>query len=126
LNCKNPGFPVHTDGWTGLNRLVFLYNIKHAMRLWRVSIDKVIGDGRTDTLTGKNISRRGLFKIGARVMLAGILGKGVYNTSSNQVEAVRSSFTVENLPETFRGFKIAFLTDLHASYHFLIDNMHIK
>lgn len=49
-------------------------------------------------------------------MLAGVLGKGVYNTSSHQIEAARSSIIVENLPEPFKGFKIAFLTDLHASY----------
>lgn len=67
-------------------------------------------------MTGKNISRRSLFKIGARAMMAGVLGKGIYNTSSYQVEAVRSSIALENLPEPFKGFKIAFLTDLHASY----------
>lgn len=67
-------------------------------------------------MSENNISRRSLLKIGARAIIAGVLGKGVYNTSSHQIEAARSSIALENLPEQFKGFKIAFLTDLHASY----------
>ena len=82
----------------------------------RARISRFAGGGWTDKMTWGNISRRGLFKMGARVMLAGVLGKGIYNTSSRQIEAARSSIMLENLPETFKGFKIAFLTDLHASF----------
>lgn len=44
-----------------------------------------------------------------------LLAKGYYNTTPASVELTRVEVRIANLPEAFRGLRIAQLTDLHAS-----------
>jgi len=48
--------------------------------------------------------------------IAGVgVGKGYANTTPSQLRLEKISISLENLPPSFRGFKIGQLTDLHSS-----------
>ncbi len=60
-------------------------------------------------------TRRQLLKYGLRGFVAAGVGKGVYNTTANQVVLEKVDVKIQNLPKPFKGFKIAVLSDFHAS-----------
>ena len=51
------------------------------------------------------------------------VGKGYSNTLSSQIQLERVPIRLKRLPEAFRGFKIAQLSDLHSSP--LVDKEHL-
>jgi len=51
------------------------------------------------------------------------VGKGYSNTFSSQIQVERVPVRLKDLPEAFRGFKIAQLSDLHSSP--LVDKAHL-
>ncbi|ABB32869.1 metallophosphoesterase [Geobacter metallireducens RCH3] len=62
------------------------------------------------------MNRRDFLQFGLRGIVVAGLGKGFYNTTSEQVEIVRTSVKIRNLPAALQGLKIGLLTDLHASF----------
>ena len=52
------------------------------------------------------------------------VGKGYSNTLSSQIKVERVPVTLPRLPESFRGFKIAQLSDLHSSP--LVSREHLE
>jgi predicted MPP superfamily phosphohydrolase len=62
------------------------------------------------------LKRRDFLKYSFRGIVAATLGKGYYNTTSNQIELVRLPVKINNLPASLQGLKIGLLTDLHSSY----------
>lgn len=62
------------------------------------------------------ITRRRFFRYGTRAALVALLGKGVYNTTSDMIEFAEPNITISRLHPSFRGFTIALLTDFHSSF----------
>lgn len=71
------------------------------------------------------LSRRFFLKTLAAVFGVTALGvgKGYTNTLSSQIEVAQVPIRLKGLPEAFRGFKIAQLSDLHSSP--LVDKEHL-
>ena len=63
----------------------------------------------------KKITRRSFIKNSMRGLILLGLGKGVYNTGSYNVELTKINIKIKNLPPSFRGLRIAHLSDLHSS-----------
>jgi predicted MPP superfamily phosphohydrolase len=61
------------------------------------------------------LKRRDFLKFGFRGAIAATLGKGFYNTTSEQIELVRVPVKIRNLPAPLQGLKIGLLTDMHSS-----------
>ena len=55
-------------------------------------------------------------KYGLRGIIVAGLGKGIYNSTGDQVELVRVPVRIKNLPPPLRGLKIGLLSDLHSSF----------
>jgi len=72
------------------------------------------------------LSRRFFLKgaLGAFGVSALGIGKGFANTLRSQIRLERVPIRLERLPESFRGFKIAQLSDLHSSP--LVDQEHLE
>lgn len=72
------------------------------------------------------IDRRSFLKGMAGVLGVSALGvgKGYANTDKNEIVLERVAVTIPNLPEAFRGFKIAQLSDLHSSP--LVTREHLR
>lgn len=68
--------------------------------------------------------RRDFLKYGLRGIVAATLGKGYYNTTSEQIELVQVPVKINNLPSALQGFKIGLLTDIHSS--FIVSNKLIR
>lgn len=62
------------------------------------------------------MKRRDFLKYSFRAIVAATVGKGFYNTTSEQIELVRLPVKIKNLPSALQGLKIGLLTDLHSSY----------
>lgn len=62
------------------------------------------------------MNRRDFLKYGLRGIVVAGLGKGFYNTTGAQVELVRVSVKIKNLPDPLQGLKLGLLTDLHSSF----------
>ena len=62
------------------------------------------------------MKRRDFLKYSFRGIVAATLGKGFYNTTSEQIELVRVPVKIKNLPLSLKGIKIGLLTDLHSSF----------
>lgn len=62
------------------------------------------------------MKRREFLKYSVRGLVVAGLGKGFYNTTGGQVELVRVSVKIKNLPASLQGLKIGLLTDLHSSF----------
>lgn len=71
------------------------------------------------------LSRRFFLKAGLGIFGVTVLGvgKGYANTLSSQIVVERVPVKLKRLPEAFRGFKIAQLSDLHSSP--LVDKEHL-
>jgi uncharacterized protein len=86
-----------------------------------------LSDSHEDTpeLLRRPLSRRFFLKtvMGVLGVTAMGVGKGYTNTLSSQIEVERVPIRLKNLPEAFRGFKIAQLSDLHSSP--LVDKEHL-
>jgi hypothetical protein len=63
----------------------------------------------------KPATRRRFLKYGLRGLIAAGLTKGFYNTTSRRIELVKIRIKLPGLPPSFRGLKIALLSDFHAS-----------
>ena len=61
-------------------------------------------------------SRRKFITYGVRGAVLLGAGKGFYNTTPFHIETVKKEIKIEGLPVSFRGLKVAQLTDLHASW----------
>jgi len=72
------------------------------------------------------LSRRFFLKAGLGIfgMAALGVGKGYANTLRSQIRVERVPIRLKRLPEAFRGFKIAQLSDLHSSP--LVDKEHLE
>ena len=72
------------------------------------------------------LSRRFFLKAGLGIIGVAALGvgKGYSNTLRSQIQVERVPIKLKKLPEAFRGFKIAQLSDLHSSP--LVDKEHLK
>ena len=72
------------------------------------------------------LSRRLFLKVGLGIFGVTALGvgKGYSNTLSSQIKVERVPIRLKHLPEAFRGFKIAQLSDLHSSP--LVDKEHLE
>jgi len=72
------------------------------------------------------LSRRFFLKAGLGILgvTALGLGKGYANTLRSQIQVERVPIRLKRLPEAFRGFKIAQLSDLHSSP--LVDKEHLE
>jgi len=72
------------------------------------------------------LSRRFFLKAGLGIfgMAALGVGKGYANTLRSQIRVERVPIRLMRLPEAFRGFKIAQLSDLHSSP--LVDKEHLE
>ena len=79
----------------------------------------------TPEILSRPLSRRFFLKVGLGIVGVAALGvgKGYTNTLSSQIEVERVPIKLKNLPEAFRGFKIAQLSDLHSSP--LVDKEHL-
>jgi predicted MPP superfamily phosphohydrolase len=64
--------------------------------------------------SGKKISRRAFLKNGLRLSLLAFLGFGFERRNNLRTEHVNLGFA--NLPQSFHGFRIVQISDLHASY----------
>lgn len=62
------------------------------------------------------LKRRDFLKYSLRGIVVAGVGKGFYNTTSHQVELVKTAITIKNLPAALQGLKIGLLTDLHSSF----------
>ena len=63
----------------------------------------------------KKWTRRRFLVNGVRASVLVVVGKGVFNTTPRQIEVVKREVRLKGLPATLRGFKVALLSDLHAS-----------
>jgi len=72
------------------------------------------------------LSRRFFLKAGLGILGVAALGvgKGYANTLRSQIRVERVPIRLKRLPEAFRGFKIAQLSDLHSSP--LVDKEHLE
>ncbi|MDH5789234.1 MAG: metallophosphoesterase [Nitrospinota bacterium] len=72
------------------------------------------------------LSRRLFLKVGFGIFGVSVLGvgKGYTNTLSSQIVVERVPIKLKGLPDAFRGFKIAQLSDLHSSP--LVDKEHFE
>lgn len=70
------------------------------------------------------MKRRDFLKYSLRGIVAATLGKGYYNTTSEQIELVQVPVKIKNLPVALQGFKIGLLTDIHSS--FIVSNNLIR
>jgi predicted MPP superfamily phosphohydrolase len=70
------------------------------------------------------VKRRDFLKYSFRGIAAATLGKGFYNTTSEQIELVRVPVKIKNLPPALHGLKIGLLTDFHSS--FIVSNRLIR
>lgn len=66
------------------------------------------------------MNRRSFLKYSLRGMIAATMGKGFYNTTSDQIRLERVTVKIRNLPRPLQGLKIGLLTDIHAS--FIVSN----
>ena len=64
---------------------------------------------------GKAITRRIFLKRGTYGVVAAGLGKGYYNTTPGHMDLVKKRVRIPGLAWGFKGFKIALLSDFHAS-----------
>jgi predicted MPP superfamily phosphohydrolase len=67
-----------------------------------------------DSKTIKKMNRRTFFKYGLRLALLALLGIGFEARNNLRIEKVDLRF--QNLPRSFRDFKIIQISDLHASF----------
>ena len=66
-------------------------------------------------MSEKGMTRRGILRNGVRGFVAAGIGLGFYNTTAGSLKLAEESIKIEGLPENFNGFKIAQITDTHAS-----------
>jgi len=63
----------------------------------------------------ENPSRRRLFKNLFRASLLTLIGKGIFN-ASYAIASEKIDIFIKDLPSSFDGFRLSFLTDLHSSF----------
>jgi predicted MPP superfamily phosphohydrolase len=89
-------------------------------------LDEVRLLSESPELLSRPLSRRFFLKtaLGIFGVTALGVGKGYANTLSSRIQVEQVPIRLKNLPEAFRGFKIAQLSDLHSSP--LVDKEHLE
>ncbi len=71
------------------------------------------------------MTRRKFLAVGARTLIAGVIGAGVVSSLAEaySIEVNKVAVTLKNLPAAFHGLRIALLTDFHHGYFISRDQI---